>query len=296
MTATLIQDVQNQVQKFWAPMFEDQLKEQTLLPSLVSKKYQGEIKKGGDRVRVSQVNRPTAQIRDIGVNSDSFDSSLLSTQYIDITANKRFVASFEFEDLVEIQSQIGDQNSKIRQALVEAMEIKLNDYLYSLVAASSSAPDHILNGVTDFNAAQLNSVRKLAAQAKWSKTDGWYLLVDPSYMTDVLSATTLVSSDYGASDAPVIGGQMALKRFGFNILEDNSAGLVTYGGTLGSATEDFALAFHPDFLHLVMGQPEFKISDLHSNKRFGYVISVNMWGGAALGNDGNKKHIQIYNT
>mgnify|MGYP003424602945 CR=1 FL=1 len=73
MTATLIQDVQDQVQKFWSPMFEDQLKEQTLLPSLVSKKYQGEIKKGGDTVRVSQINRPTAQIRDIGVNSDSFD-------------------------------------------------------------------------------------------------------------------------------------------------------------------------------------------------------------------------------
>jgi len=296
MSVTLVSDVSNQIQKFWAPLFMDELKEQTILPSLVNKSYQGEIKKGGDTVRVSQINRPTAQIRDIGVNSDSFDSSLLSTQYVDVAANKRIVAAYEFEDLVDLQSQIGDQNSKVRQTLLEAVEIQLNNYLYSLCAASTSAPDHSLASVTDMNASQVNSIRKLASQAKWAKQGGWWLLVDPSYMSDILNAATLTSSDYGAADAPIIGGSVALQRFGFNILEDNSAGLVTYGGTLGSGSEDFALAFHPDFMHLVMGQPQFKVSDMHSSKKFGYVISLDMWVGAKLGNSGSVKHIQIYNS
>lgn len=296
MSNTTIADVQDQVQKFWAPIFEDQLKESTLLPSLVSRKYEGQIKKGGDEVTVSQINRPTADLKTIGVDADTFSTQKLSTQKIKIKADKRIVAALEFEDLVDLQSQIGDQDSKIRQALVEATEIKLNEYLYSLVSASASAPDHILNGVTDMNAAQINVLRKLAAQAKWSRNPGWYLLADPSYISDILNAATLTSIDYGAADAPIIGGQVGLKRFGFNIFEDNSAGLLGFGGTLGSATEDFALAFHPDFMHLVMGAFEFKVSDLHSNKQFGYLLSVNFIAGAKLGNDGDKKHIQIYNT
>lgn len=296
MSSTSVQDVEDQVQKFWSPIFEDQLKEDTLLPSLVSKKYEGEIKAEGDTVYVSQINRPTAQLRTIGTNAETFDTEKLSTQRIPIQVTKRIVAAFEFKSLVQIQSQLASKESKIRQALFESCEISLNNYLYSLAAASTSSPDHVLNGVTDMNAAQVNVQRKLASQAKWSKQDGWYLLVDPSYMSDILNATTLTSSDFGATDAPVIGGRVPLKRFGFNILEDNSAGLVGFGGTLGSASEDYALAFHPDFMHLVAGAVNFKISDLHSQKKFGYIISCDFLVGAALGNDGAKKHIQIYNS
>lgn len=290
---TLLADVTNQIQKFWAPMFMDQLKENTLLPGLVNKNYQGEIKKGGDTVRVSQINRPNGQLRTIGTDADVFDTEKLSTSYVDIKADKRVVAAIEFEDLIEIQSQIGDQNSKIRQAMVEATEIVLNNYLYSLVSPSSSSPDHILNGVTDFNAAQLNTIRALAATAKWAKEGGWWLLSSPSYMSDLLNAQTLTSQDYAPGEAPVIGGQIANRRFGFNILEDNSSALLG----LGTSGTDCALAFHPDFMHLVMQeQPRFLISPLHSQKKFGYVISVDFWAGAKLGIDGSKKHIKIYNT
>jgi hypothetical protein len=290
---TMLADVTNQIQKFWSPMFMDQLKESTLLAGLVNKDYQGEIKKGGDQVRVSQINRPEADLLSIGVDADTFNATKLSTSYIDIQANKRVVAAFEFEDLVDVFSQIGEQNSKIRQSLVEACEIKLNEYLFGLVSPSSSSPDHIVSGVTDFNAAQLNAIRMLAAQAKWRKEGGWWLLSSPSYMSDMLNSSTLVSADFVAGEAPVIGGQIARQRFGFNILEDNSDAILT----LGSTGTDCALAFHPDFMHLVMQpEPRFLVSPLHSQKKFGYVISVDFWCGAKLGIDGDKKHIKIYNS
>jgi hypothetical protein len=291
---TKVSDLNEQVQKFWSPLFTKELKEATLLPSLVNKEYQGSISRGGDTVYVSQISRPSAQIRNIGVDSDSFDSEKVVTTRIGIQANKRLVSAFEVEDLVDLQTQIESGSPEIRRVLLEAIELKLNEYVYSFVAPSASAPDHILSGVANFDASQLLSVRALASQAKWMKEKGFWLLLDPSYMNDVLGAQTLTSKDFIDGEAPVIGGQIANKRFGFNILEDNSAGMRQISPT--NASSDLGLAFHPDFMHLVMGEPRFKISDQHAGKKFGYVISVDMWVGGALGIDGNVKHISIYNS
>lgn len=296
MSATLLADVQNQVQAFWSPTFTDQLKENTLLPSLVNKQYQGYIKAAGDRVRVNQVNRPTAERKTVGAGHETFSTQTLSTSYVDIIADQVITAAYEFDDLVQLQSQIGQQDSKIRQGLMEAVEIELNKYLYTKVAPSVSNPAHRVSGVADFNASALNNVRKLASQAKWAKDGGWWLLSDPSYMTDLLNAQTLTSSDYTGGEAPVIGGQMARQRFGFNILEDNSMS-ASVKPSFVTGAEDMALAFHPDFLHLVMQtMPEIKVSDLHSNKQFGYVISIRLIVGSSIGIDGAKKHIVVYNA
>jgi hypothetical protein len=43
-------------------------------------------------------------------------------------------------------------------------------------------------------------------------------------------------------------------------------------------------------------QPEFEISSLHSNKQFGYVISVRAVGGAVLGHDYASLHQVVFNT
>lgn len=296
MSATLVGDVSNQVQQFWAPMFMDELKERTVLPSLVNKAYQGEIKAQGDRVRVSQINRPTATRKTVGSGHETFSTSQLSTSYVDIVADQVITAAYEFDDLVQLQSQIGAQDSKIRQGLLESVEIELNKYLYSLVNPSTSAPDHLIASVTDFNASQLNACRKLASQAKWASEGGWWALLDPSYMSDVLNAQTLTSSDYVGDDRPVIGGMTVNKRFGFWIAEDNSLGAVTKPSQV-TGSEDMGLLFHPDFLHLVMqSQPEYKVSDLHSNKQFGYVLSIRLIVGAKLGIDGAKKHMLVYNS
>lgn len=295
MAVTDLASVANQIQKFWSPMFMKELREQLLLGALVNKDYAGEIKQQGDTVYVSQINAPTGQLLTVGTNADSFQSEEVSMTRISIQANKRAVAAFEIQDLANLQSQLEAQDSELRQSLLFAINKQINSYLYSLVAPSTSAPDHSIAAVTDMNASQINANRKLAAQAKWGREKGWYLLVDPSYMSDILNAATLTSSDYGAADAPIIGGQVAMKRFGFNIFEDNSDGILTLSPAAAGA--DCALAFHPDFLHLVMQtQPTFQLSSLHAQKKFGYVLSVDMVFGAGLGVNGSKKHILNYAT
>lgn len=279
MAQTTLTEVANQIQKRWAPVFMKTLRESLLLGNLVNKEYQGNIGTEGDTVYVSQIVDPTGELKTVGSDADTFTPEAMSTQRIAIAANRRAVASYEITELAALQSQIGGADSAIRDALMFSIAKKINGHLYSLVSPSTSAPDHLLTSITDMNSGQINAVRMLAAQAKWEKSKGWYALLDPSYMTDLLNSTPAVSGDF-VNDQAVVAGQVASKRFGFNILEDNH--LAT----------DKALFFHPDFMHLVMQlEPRIKISDLHSNGKFAYVISADVVFGAALGVDGAKKHI-----
>lgn len=282
MTQSNLADVTNQIQKYWSPLFTKELRETLLLGSLVNREYQGQILKGGDTVYVSQVNAPTGQLLTVGTDADSFSPEAISTSRIAIAANRRAVASYEFEDLVDLQSQIDKENSEVRQSLLFAMNKQINTHLYSLVAPSTATPDHELSSVTDLNLAQMSAIRVLAGAADWPHDKPWYGLLSPQYYADVMDDSTLASADFVGTDKPTVGGQMAFPRFGFNLLEDTSR------------TGDYGLFFYPDFMHMVMQQEvRVKVSDLHAQKKFGYVISVDVVFGAALGVNGNVKHIRV---
>ena len=284
MSATTLAEVSAQIQKYWSPLFTKQLRASLMLGGMCDKTYQGSIARGGDTVRVSQINAPSGQNLTIGTDADTFNSEAISTTYVDIKADKRAVASYEFQDLVELQSQI-DNNPEIRESLMYAMNSQIEGYLWSKVSASTSAPDHNIASVTDFNSSQLGACRILAAQAKWRPEPGWYVLADPQYYGDLLNSTTMVSSDFSGSDVPLVGGVLGQKRFGFTIYENNYL------------SADHALVFHPDFLHYVQQQSaQVKVSDMHALGKFGYKLSVDLVYGAAQGISGSTKHIQVYNS
>ena len=80
----------------------------------------------------------------------------------------------------------------------------------------------------------------------------------------------------------MVNGQKARRLFGMNHFMDNSK------------TGKHGVIFHPDFMHLVTQQSvQVKVSDLHGQKKFGVVFSVDIVFGAALGLEGAKKHIRI---
>lgn len=310
MVDTKLADVQNQVQEEWAPIFFDEFVEYSRLARIVMRQPTNaegapiEIPQGGDTVYVSQIDEASGETLTIGVNAQKFNPTKLSTTRVQIQANKRFVASYEFNDVVEIQSQLGQADSAIRMSLMQAFEKQVNQYLFDLVDVSTSSPDHLLNGVSDFNAAQLSAVRTLAAKAQWPGSGrDWFLLADPQYHGDMLDDTTLSSADYGGDDFPVINGEIMKPRMGFRIVEDSTDGLLSLltsnsNLSLGSAgTADIALALHRYFMHFVMQtQPTFEISRLHSNREFGYVISVDAIGGGTLAPNGTSKGIVVYNS
>jgi len=279
---TNLAQVNEQIQKYWAPVFTQELREQLLLGALVNKSYQGDLKQGGDTVYVSQLSAVTGELKDVGVDADTFSSEQMSLSRLAIVADKRAVASYKVADLVSIQSQLDQGKPEILESLRFGVSKKMNDHLYSLVAPSASAPDHIINSVTSFDLSTLQAVHKLANEAKWPMDGQWYGLLSPKYYADLLGITAATSSDFGASDAAVISGQIALKRFGFSIVGDNSRS--------GSQ----ALFLHPSFMHMVMqSEVQLKVSDLHSQNQFGYVISADVIFGAKQAVDGNIRCIKV---
>lgn len=287
MTQTRIEDVQDQVQMWWSPLFVAELIESTPIIALLNRDYDGEIKEGGNSVRVSQIKRPAGETLTIGTAGDStFTPEKLLTAKVDVVADKRFVASFDFSDLVDLQSQIGMKDSEIRQAMLESVQLQVNNYVYSLVAPEASL---IFTGVNPLTAEDVRGYRALAGKKKWDKRKAWYGLLDPFYYSDVMGDLTLTSGDF-VNDQATVGGEIVTKRYGFNIIEDNSDGLIS----LAPVTEKAGIFFHPDFMYLVMQRgATFKVSDNHSNNQFGYKISVHMIGGAKIGLEGDVKHMTV---
>jgi hypothetical protein len=288
---TELADVQNQVKKYWADLFMPELRESNPLLALVDKTYQGSIQKQGDTVRVSQVVKATGETKVIGAAGDNtFTPEALTTAYVDIKADRRFVASYKFEDLVDLQSQITTERSEIRESLIDAMNTQINNYLYSLVAPAAG---QALTAVANMDAAQLRAIRVIAGKQKWFKAPAWYGLCSPDYYGDIMDGTVLTSTDH-VNEQPIISGEIATRRYGFNIIEDNSDGLASLSPTSGNPS---AIFFHPAFMHMVTQmEARFKVSDLHSNNEFGYVISVDMIGGAKLGIEGDKLHVSVVNS
>lgn len=291
---TRLADVADQVKKYWSPIGISKLKEDSYLPSIVNREYEGTIQNEGDRVVISEYIIPKATRKQTGAGEESFESVKLGTQKVEVIANQTITVAYEVQSLVEIESQIKQADSRLRENMIMGLENELNAYLMSLVNPSSAAPDHLISGITDFNATELAKVRNLAAKARWMKDGNWFGLVDPQYYSDMLNSATLTSRDFTEGDT-VINGKIANKRYGFNIMEDNSDALLSLSPAAAGA--DVGLFFHKDFMHLVMPQDiTFQISSLHSQKKHGYLISAHMVCGAALGINGNKKHILVYNT
>jgi len=282
MASTNLTDIQYQVQKYWSPVATKQLRESLLLGSIVNKDYSGEIRKGGDTVRVYSVNAPAATTKTVGtVDSNTFSPAALSTAYVDVKADKHVTAAFEFADEVELMSLIDRQNPEVMAALVFAVEKAVNSALYAALIPSAAAPDHQIVKAS-MDASALLEVRKLAATAKWDQSKGWYGLLDPKYYSDVLQSQTLVSSDFGAADTPVIGGKVGLRRYGMQLAEDNSL------------AEGTAYFLHPDAMLMVMAKEmAIKVSDLHPAGKHGVLLSVDLIWGCALGISGGSKCIKV---
>lgn len=297
MSATNITEVSDQIQKFWSPLLVPELKEAAVLPSLVSADYQGEIKQGGDTVYVSMVQAATGSTSTISADGShtTIESEKMKTQRVGIVADKIFSASFELDSLIDLQTQLADPSAKqtIREALMKGVELQINKHLYSLVSPSLATPDHSISGVATFDEDAILAHRVLASQAKWPADDR-FTLMDPSYYGQFLKVANMTSKDFVGDEAKV-GGQIVQKRYGFNVLEDNSDAMGQLSPS--SAGSKFALSFHKSFMYLVLQeQATFKISDLHSTKKRGYLITVDVIGGAKLGLQGALKHIVSYNA
>jgi hypothetical protein len=278
MANTELTNITSTIQEIWAPLFMDDLYEDNILINLINKDYSGDLTDVGDTVKVNQIDKMTGETLTINQTGGgrTFTPETVTTTGVQVTADRRFVASADMSDLTEIQTMLDPLSSRsqqLRQVMVKAVSEQINTYLYGLLAPASTAV------AATMSATVLAGARKYGAQQFWERAKGWYGLLGPSYWEDMLLDSTLTSGDY-VDDRPVVGGQKGMRRFGFNLFEDNSAG-----------NADIGLFFHPDFLYWVnQYEPRFKISDKHAQGEFAFVVSVDLVAGAKLGHSGTVKH------
>lgn len=290
---TYMADIADQVKKFWSPIAVNSLKQDTHLAALVNKEYQGQIMEEGDTVYVSELQDMVATRK--GTGDNTFDSQKVKFERVAIQANQTITAAIEIPSLVNLQSQVRLEKSSIRQQMINALEIAVNDYLYSFVSRTSPIAALRVGSVSSFDFAALSNLKKLASKNKWSKAEQWYLMLDPNYHAELSNNSVATSADYG-NVKPIINGQFTEKRQNFNIIEDNSDGLTrSLAGGVGN--DDAGLAFIPSFLNFVMAESvTFKLSDLHAVKQHGFLLSAHIICGSALGVNAAKKHAIVYNS
>lgn len=266
------------VQKYWAPIVDKELRASNLFLDILTRNNQNvQTIRGGDTLKLTFINKPTSTIRSIGTNADSFESNVLTSTSVDLKVNRRGVSAFEFEDLSILMSQLDQEDSEIRAALMYDVNTQINDHIKSLISPSTSSPDNTVAGVTDFTLAQLSVVRQRAGLALWGRNEPWYLALSVQYNSDLLDEVSASdSSKTGDGVSPLVGGFWdGYTRMGFNIYEDNSLTGLTVAND-----GDHGIAFMPSFMKVAIGEPTFMLSSQHALKKFTYLLSVDVPIGA----------------
>jgi hypothetical protein len=105
------------------------------------------------------------------------------------------------------------------------------------------------------------------------------LILDPIYYGDLVVKQTIASRDY-VPGQPTITGVISDPLYGFNIMEHDIL------------AADVGYAIHRSAATLVMQQDiRVQISNLHSNKKYGYLLSCDFVYGIKLMD--NKRIIKI---
>lgn len=268
-------ELDNLIPEIWSAKMYQELRNDVMFANIFSREYEGEIKNFGDVVNVQQIVAPSGEI--ITDDKALFQSSTMVVNRIAITANKRASAAFEFTDLAQLQSMAFQADAQ--EALLYAIRLKLESDIIAGLVPSASTPDHTIApaSASDLAAADLGSIRTLLSNAKVPVSNR-KLLLAPSYYGDLLSKTQVTSADFVNGNSAQQG--VVSQFMGFEIMEHNLL------------SSDVGYAVHPSAMLLVMQQDiRIKISDLHSQNKYGYLLSADMVYGFTLAD--NKRIVSI---
>lgn len=292
---TLVTELADQVPKAWSPLTVDELKSRAMMMQLTNRDYEGQVARPGDSVYITQFQVGTADRRQVGSGHEQFSPQQLNSARKQLVMDQVIDHVIELDDLVPLQTQLTNPESELRMKMERELALKADAYIFSLINPSTSSPDHLIGGTTDFNATEIGRNRRLASQANWSMNEPWYQILDPQYYSDLLGASTMVSNDYVDEKTPTVAGQFVQQRYGFNILENNHSAFLTLD-TGASATQDVGLAFCPSFLHTAYGAVEWFVTDNRPAGKYTAYLGVKMLMGAVIGHDHASKCIVTRGT
>ncbi len=251
----------------WSPLMFQELRNKIAYLNLFSRAYEGEIKEKGNTVKVNQIVAPNGEI--LTNDKDQFNPEELAINQFEITADRRAVASFEITDLAKLQSL--DFQMEMMNALVYSIQKQMEVDIQSIMIPSAAAPDHALAALVgaSFDVADVVALRTLLAIAKVPFDENMYLALSPTFYGSLMQKNQVVSADFGSVN-DLMAGEVR-KIAGFKVFEHN----------LEEGSK--ARAFHTAAVQVVtQSQVNIQISNLHSQKKFGYLVSADIVYGRKL--------------
>ena len=268
-------ELASMIPTIWSPMMYDELRNKIAFLNIFLREYEGAIANVGDTVKVNQLVAPTGEI--LTNDETAFSSEALVLNTFNIVANKRASASFEITDMAQLQSL--EFQAQAQEALVYAIRKQIEADIISALIPSPSAPDHDIAPAvaSDLSAVDCATMRTLLSTAKVPVANR-FLALSPTYYGDLLQKNTITSMDFVSANS---AQEAVVSKFmGFNIFEHDLL------------ASDVGYAVHPSALQMVIQRDvRIKISDLHSNYKYGFLISADIVYGYTLAD--NKRIVKI---
>lgn len=213
------------VPEIWSAKYYDVLLAELPMADTVSRDYEGEIRSLGDTVNVSQFPEfgDAVEVAEDQRN----DAANITVSQIQLIINKRIAQDFIITNLALTQSLPAMQ--KLQELAIYSIMKKIQSLIVSLIVPSPSAPDHTLAYTSGTTLALADA---LAAKELLDNQDipmsNRYLMMGSAQMNDLFNISGFTSTDFGASNAPLINGGLPSQILGFNPKFSSLFGNTTY--------------------------------------------------------------------
>lgn len=200
------------VPELWSSNYYQVLLAELPMADTMSRDYENEIKALGDTVNVSQFPEFGDAV-ELAEDSRN-DAASITVSQIQLIINKRVAQDFIITNQAMLQSLPAMQ--KLQELAIYSIMKKIQSLIIGLIVPSASAPDHTLAYTSGTTLALADA---LAAKELLDNQDvpmsNRHLCFGAAQMNDLFNVTGFTSTDFGASNAPLINGGLPSQILGF---------------------------------------------------------------------------------
>ena len=225
------------VPELWSAKWYDTLLEALPFNAIVSRNYEGEIKKLGDVVHATQFGQFDAA-EDI-LEDQKVDADAITPSNIDLTINKQTVKDYIVTDRAKVQTI--EHNNALRDLAFFSIMKKMQTNIIAAITPSASTPDHQIayDSGSTLALADLLEGKELMDEADVADDGTRCFIVGSAQWNDIFNITGFVSRDYIPAGSPMTTGALPTQILGFTPKLTTEAAAVTY-------------MFHPSFMQMAV--------------------------------------------
>lgn len=200
------------VPSVWSQKYYDVLLAELPFRAAISTDYEGEIQNLGDTVKISTFPEfdEAAELAEDQAN----DASSITVTQQSLTINKRVAKDFIITNKAMLQSL--PAMDKLRDLAIYSINKRIQSIIISLIVPNASAPDHSIAYDSSTTLALADALEaKELLDAQDVPLGDRHVVMGSAQLNDLFNITGFTSTDFGASNAPLINGNMPSQILGF---------------------------------------------------------------------------------